>query len=181
MSSSPSSVPRSAITPRLPGIRFVHSPGPTHVPDEVMHAMQRPMTDLADPRVAALIAAAMAGLFHYVPNTHVRWRHAWAGGVFVAAGLEVAKRLLAWYVGQVPTKYYLDMRLRRARELLLQTAMSIMEIAVACGFQSPPHFSKCYRGHFGRPPTAERQPRRGAGPPGPRGRNSAGRYSGRAE
>jgi membrane protein len=45
----------------------------------------------------------MATLFHYVPNTHVRWRHAWAGGVFVAAGLEVAKRVLAWYVGQVPT------------------------------------------------------------------------------
>jgi len=50
-----------------------------------------------------LLAAGMATLFHYVPNTHVRWRHAWAGGVFVAAGLEVAKRLLAWYVGQVPT------------------------------------------------------------------------------
>jgi membrane protein len=50
-----------------------------------------------------LLAGGMATLFHYVPNTHVRWRHAWAGGVFVAAGLEVAKRVLAWYVGQVPT------------------------------------------------------------------------------
>jgi len=50
-----------------------------------------------------LLAGGMAALFHYVPNTHVRWRHAWAGGVFVAAGLEVAKRVLAWYVGQVPT------------------------------------------------------------------------------
>jgi len=51
----------------------------------------------------ALLAAGMAAMFHYVPNTPVRWRHAWAGGVFVAVGLEVAKRLLAWYVGQVPT------------------------------------------------------------------------------
>lgn len=50
-----------------------------------------------------LMAAGMAGLFHYVPNTHVRWRHAIAGGVFVAAGLEVAKRVLAWYVGSIPT------------------------------------------------------------------------------
>jgi membrane protein len=50
-----------------------------------------------------LLAAAMAGLYHYVPNTHVRWRHAIAGGVFVAAGFEVAKKLLAWYLGQVPT------------------------------------------------------------------------------
>ena len=50
-----------------------------------------------------LLAAGMAGLFHYVPNTHVRWRHAIAGGIFVAAGFELAKKLLAWYLGQVPT------------------------------------------------------------------------------
>ncbi|NDH52313.1 MAG: GlxA family transcriptional regulator [Betaproteobacteria bacterium] len=67
------------------------------------------------------------------------------------------ERLFKRYVGQVPTRYYLDMRLRRARELLLQTAMSVMEIAVACGFQSPPHFSKCYRSLFGHTPSAERQ------------------------
>ena len=51
----------------------------------------------------ALLAAGMAGLYRYVPNTHVRWGHAWAGGLFVAIGVEVAKRLLAWYVGLVPT------------------------------------------------------------------------------
>ena len=50
-----------------------------------------------------LLAAGTAGLFHYVPNTHVRWRHAIAGGLFVAMGLELAKRGLAWYVGQVST------------------------------------------------------------------------------
>ncbi len=79
----------SPITPRLPGIRFVHSPGPTHVPDEVMHAMQRPMTDLADPRVAALIAACEAGMkgllnspqseiFFYASNGHGVWEAACA-------------------------------------------------------------------------------------------------------
>ena len=67
------------------------------------------------------------------------------------------ERLFKRYVGEVPTKYYLDMRLRRARGLLLQTAMSVMEVAVACGFQSPPHFSKCYRNMFGYTPSAERQ------------------------
>jgi len=50
-----------------------------------------------------LMAGGMAAMFHYVPNTHVRWRHAIAGGVFVAAGLEAAKRVLAWYVGSMPT------------------------------------------------------------------------------
>jgi transcriptional regulator GlxA family with amidase domain len=57
----------------------------------------------------------------------------------------------------VPKRYYLEMRLRRARELLLQTAMPIMDITTACGFQSPPHFSKCYRNQFGYPPSVERQ------------------------
>ncbi|HNU10532.1 MAG TPA: YihY family inner membrane protein [Rubrivivax sp.] len=45
-----------------------------------------------------LLAAAIAGLFHFVPNTFVRWSHAWIGGLFVAAGFELAKAGLAWYV-----------------------------------------------------------------------------------
>ncbi len=50
-----------------------------------------------------LLAVGMAGLFRFVPNTHVRWAHALAGGVFVALGFELAKRGLAWYVALVPT------------------------------------------------------------------------------
>ncbi len=50
-----------------------------------------------------MFAAAAAGLFHYVPNTAVRWRHAWAGGLFVAVAFELAKKALAWYVDSVPT------------------------------------------------------------------------------
>ena len=50
-----------------------------------------------------LMAAGFTGLFHYVPNTHVQWRHAIAGGTFAAIGIELAKRLLGWYLAQVPT------------------------------------------------------------------------------
>lgn len=50
----------------------------------------------------ALLAGAVAALFRYVPNTDVRWRHALSGGLFVAVGMEVAKKGLAWYLGQVP-------------------------------------------------------------------------------
>ena len=50
-----------------------------------------------------LLACGLAGLFRYVPNTHVRWRHAFAGGVFAAVGFEAAKKLLGWYLAQVPT------------------------------------------------------------------------------
>lgn len=50
-----------------------------------------------------LLAAGMASLYHYVPNTNVRWSHAWAGGVFVAAAIEIAKRVLGYYLSLVPT------------------------------------------------------------------------------
>lgn len=50
-----------------------------------------------------LVGGGMATMFHYVPNTHVRWGHAWMGGLFVAVGLEIAKRVLAWYLSMVPT------------------------------------------------------------------------------
>ena len=50
-----------------------------------------------------LLAAGMAALFHYVPNISVRWRHAWAGGMFVAVAFEGAKRALVWYVNSVPS------------------------------------------------------------------------------
>jgi transcriptional regulator GlxA family with amidase domain len=67
------------------------------------------------------------------------------------------ERLFKRDLNCVPKRYYLEMRLRRARELLLQTAMPIMDITAACGFQSPPHFSKCYRNQYGYPPSAERK------------------------
>ena len=50
-----------------------------------------------------LLAGGLAAMYHYVPNAHVKWRHAWAGGLFVAAGIELAKKLLAAYLGMVPT------------------------------------------------------------------------------
>jgi membrane protein len=58
---------------------------------------------LLDTLEFGLLVAAFAGLFHYVPNTHVRWRHALAGGAFSALGIEVAKKLLGWYLQTVPT------------------------------------------------------------------------------
>jgi membrane protein len=50
-----------------------------------------------------LVAGGMAAMFHYVPNTFVRWGHAWMGGLFVSACMEVAKKLLAMYLSQMPT------------------------------------------------------------------------------
>lgn len=70
------------------------------------------------------------------------------------------ERLFQKHLGCVPTRYYLELRLTRARQLLLQTSMSIVDVAFACGFVSAPHFSKCYRDYFGIPPRDERRRRR---------------------
>ena len=60
-----------------------------------------------------LLAAGLAALYRYVPNTPVRRSHAWAGGFFAAIGIEFAKRLLALYLGMVPTY---SARVRRLRD-----------------------------------------------------------------
>ena len=67
------------------------------------------------------------------------------------------ERLFQKYLGCAPTRYYLDLRLIKARQLLLQTGMSVVDVALACGFVSAPHFSKCYRDYFGKPPRDERR------------------------
>ena len=68
------------------------------------------------------------------------------------------ERLFRKYLNTTPTRYYLNLRLARARHLLRQTSMSILSVALACGFVSASHFSKCYRECYGRTPRAERAP-----------------------
>ncbi len=71
------------------------------------------------------------------------------------------ERLFRKYIGDAPTRYYLGLRLDRARHLLLQTSMPILSVGLACGFVSASHFSKCYSEHFARTPSQERRnPRR---------------------
>ena len=74
------------------------------------------------------------------------------------AGLSTRQleRLFRKYLGATPTRYYLTLLLQCARQLLVQTSMSILSVALACGFVSASHFSKCYRECFGRTPRAER-------------------------
>ncbi len=47
--------------------------------------------------------AGMAALYRFVPNAPVRWAHAFAGALLAAAGIELGKRVLGWYLVQVPT------------------------------------------------------------------------------
>ena len=75
---------------------------------------------------------------------------------YVALSRRQLERLFQKYLHCTPSRYYLRLRLVRARQLLKQTSMSIIELAYVCGFVSTPHFSKCYREYFGVPPSEER-------------------------
>ena len=66
------------------------------------------------------------------------------------------ERLFRRYLNRSPKRYYMELRLNRARNLLVQTDMSVIQVALACGFASPSHFSKCYRAHFATTPYRER-------------------------
>ncbi|WP_365353401.1 GlxA family transcriptional regulator [uncultured Roseovarius sp.] len=66
------------------------------------------------------------------------------------------ERLFGKYLNASPKKYYMEMRLERARHLLVQTEMSIMDVALACGFESSAHFSRVYRTAFGCTPMMQR-------------------------
>lgn len=66
------------------------------------------------------------------------------------------ERLFGKYLNTSPKKYFMEMRLERAQKLLLQTEASVTEVAMACGFENPGHFSRVYRSNFGITPHAQK-------------------------
>ncbi|GHC43791.1 GlxA family transcriptional regulator [Neogemmobacter tilapiae] len=66
------------------------------------------------------------------------------------------ERLFRRYLNRSPKRYYMEIRLQKARNLLMQTDMSVINVALVCGFASPSHFSKCYRSQYNTTPYRER-------------------------
>jgi transcriptional regulator GlxA family with amidase domain len=67
------------------------------------------------------------------------------------------ERLFKQYLGSLPSRYYLELRLQRARQLLLDTNYSIVQVGLMCGFSSGSHFSTAFGALFGNTPREERQ------------------------
>jgi len=67
------------------------------------------------------------------------------------------QRLFKQYLSCSPSRYYLQLRLQRAKNLLQQTSLSILEVTAESGFISVSHFSKSYKIYFGYPPSIERK------------------------
>lgn len=66
------------------------------------------------------------------------------------------ERLFQVHMHNTPSHFYLGLRLDKARQLLRQTALSVTEVSIACGFELPSYFARCYKGRFGRSPRQDR-------------------------
>ena len=63
------------------------------------------------------------------------------------------ERLFQQYLKTSPAKYYLGLRLSRAHQLIRQSNAPMVNIAIACGFNSNTHFSHSFKAHYGIPPS----------------------------
>ena len=131
----------------------------TEVADQMLHTTIRTNQDrqrlsiptrigVRHPRLAAVIARMEGNLEDPISPAQLA----------ADAGMSTRQleRLFRRYLNRSPKRYYMETRLARARNLLMQTEMSIIEIALASGFSSPSHFSKCYRDRYGTSPYRER-------------------------
>ncbi|WP_368518430.1 GlxA family transcriptional regulator [Rhizobium sp.] len=79
----------------------------------------------------------------------------------LAASVKVSprqlERLFRTHLGKSPSQFYIDLRMARAKELLIHTDLSVSDIAGVCGYESPSHFSRFYRQHFKESPAATRR------------------------
>jgi len=75
---------------------------------------------------------------------------------YVGLSRRQIERLFQGHMGRSPARYYLEVRLDRARHLLMQSTIPVVDVAIACGFVSASHFSKCYREMYGKSPLQER-------------------------
>ena len=87
------------------------------------------------------------------------------GALAAQAGLgkRQVERLFTRYMNEPPYRYYLRLRLERARHLVRYSDLLLHEVAIACGFGSAASFSRAYRAHFGQTPRSERSGRRATG------------------
>lgn len=76
--------------------------------------------------------------------------------------LRHCQRLFRETLHSTPQRYYLDMRLRFARQRLLHSSSSVLDVALSSGFVSASHFCRKYHSEMGHPPSAERHQQHGS-------------------
>lgn len=115
---------------------------------EQQHTPLRHLLNTAQPKLAEITELMEANIEEPIELEEL--------ASFVGISRRQIERLFLKHLNCTPSRYYLKLRLDRARQLLKQTTCSIIEIASMCGFVSAPHFSRCYRKYIGVSPKEER-------------------------
>jgi transcriptional regulator GlxA family with amidase domain len=106
------------------------------------------------PKLAEAVALMEANLGEPLPTEDI--------ARLVGVSRRQLERLFKQHLGELPSRYYGELRLARAQRLLRQSSQSVLQVGLACGFTSGSHFSNAYRARFGRTPREERSPMLGA-------------------
>lgn len=103
------------------------------------------------PKLAEALSLMEANLAEPLPTEDV--------ARLVGVSRRQLERLFKQYLNALPSRYYMELRLNRARRLLQQSSQSILQIGLSCGFSSGPHFSNAYKACFDKTPRDERSQR----------------------
>jgi transcriptional regulator GlxA family with amidase domain len=106
---------------------------------------------LTNAKLAEAVALMEANLAEPLPTEDI--------ARLVGVSRRQLERLFKQHLDELPSRWYAELRLQRARRLLRQTSQSILQVGLACGFANGSHFSNAYRTRFGRTPREERSPR----------------------
>jgi transcriptional regulator GlxA family with amidase domain len=103
---------------------------------------------LMPPKLAEALTLMQANLAEPLPTDDI--------ARLVGLSRRQLERLFKQHLDALPSRYYLELRLNRSRELLQRTGQSILQVGLACGFSSGPHLSNAYKATFGCTPREER-------------------------
>jgi transcriptional regulator GlxA family with amidase domain len=115
---------------------------------------RRPLSERlggGSPKLAEALALMEANLAEPLPTEEI--------ARLVGVSRRQLERLFKRHLDALPSRHYAELRLQRARRLLQQSAQSILQIGLSCGFASGPHFSNAYKAFFGHTPRDERSQR----------------------
>ncbi len=131
----------------------------SNVADQVLHTLTRKHNDQQRMSLTTRVGTRHPKLIKVIELMHQNLENPLSPAHLsrlVSLSTRQLERLFRRYVGLSPKRYYVELRLKKARQLLLQTNLQISAVSLACGFSSPSHFAKCYRSLYGATPYRER-------------------------